>query len=278
MPTASVILDRCRARFDDTTSDWITDARGMAWLDYAQNELVTKFMPLDRLTGFVVAANQEAFTIPSDSLEVDTVWHARDVRKVLTYIEPADFFRLKMTAMSATGYPVVWTEYEKRVYVWPMYGTADATTVASGAITAATTEIGVTTVSGLQIQGLAYVASTTEIIQYTNTATGNIKGVIRGFAGTTGASFASGGTISQMSLQLLYRRTPASIATVTDTPELPAFYHRALEEWVLYLAYAAEGASAKAEAQYQVYQAELEKLEYQGSRLQLGPSRIQDRL
>lgn len=278
MPTASIILDRVRARYGDTNSDFVTNGAGMAWLDYAQNELVTKFMPLDRLTGFVVSANQEAFTIPSDSLEIDTVWHAKAIRSVLKYLEPVEFFKKKMVAQSATGYPVYWTEFEKRIYVWPMYGTASQTGSASGAITAATTEISVVTVSGFEIQGLVEVASSAEIIQYTNTATGNIKGCIRGYAGTTAASFASTATLTQMPLQVLYKRLAASLATVTETPELPTFYHRALEEWVLYLAFSAEGAGAKAEAQYQIYQRELEKLEYQGSKQAMGPLRITDAL
>lgn len=278
MPTASVILTAVKARFGDSGGDFITNARGLDWLDSAQTELVTKFMPLDRLTGFVVSANQEAFAIPGDSLEIDVVWHSRAIRSVLKHVEPVEFFRRKMVAQSATGYPVIWTEFEARIYVWPMYGTADSTIGASGAITAATTEIGVTSVSGFQIQGLLQVASSAEIVQYTNTATGNIKGCIRGYAGTTAASFASTGTVTQMSLQVLYKRNAASLATVTDTPDLPTFYHKALEEWALYLAYAAEGSGEKAQAQYQIYQRELEKLEYQGSKQAMGPLRIVDAL
>ena len=278
MSTATAILDKARQRFGDTSANWITPGAGLNWLDNAQNEINTKFMPLDRLTGFVVAANQEAFGLPSDCLVVEALWHSRAVRTVLIYKTPIEFFKLKMVAQSATGYPQYWTEFENRIYVWPMYGTADQTSTASGAFTIATTQISVATVTGFQIQGLVQ-ASSGEIIQYTNTATGLLKGCIRGYAGTTAASGVDTGTITQMTLQLLYKRQAASLATGGDSIDLPALYERAIEEWVLYLAYAAEGSQEKAAAQYQICQKEFDKLEYIGSRQTIDrPMRIADRL
>ncbi len=250
----------------------------MNWLDNAQDEINTKFMPLTRLTGFVVAANQEAFTVPSDNLMTEAVWHSRAVRTVLIYKVPIEFFKLKMVAQSATGYQQYYTQFEGRYYVWPMYGTADQTSTASGAFTIATTQISVATITGFQIQGLVQ-ASNGEIIQYTNTATGLIKGCVRGYAGTAAASGANAGTLTQMTLQVLYKRQAASLATGGDSVELPPLYERALEEWVLYLAYAAEGSQEKAAAQYQICQKEFDKLEYIGSRDTMDrPIRIIDRL
>lgn len=211
-------------------------------------------------------------------LMVEAVWHSKAVRTVLIYKTPIEFFKLKMVAQSATGYPQYWTEFEGRIYVWPMYASADQTSTASGAFTIATTEISVATITGFQSQGLVQ-ASHGEIIQYTNTSTGTLKGCIRGYAGTTAASGTTTGTVSQMSLQLLYKREAASLSTVTDSPDLPALYEGALEEYVLYLAYLAEGSQEKAAAQYQVYEAEATKLEYIGSRQTMDrPMRIIDRL
>ena len=279
MSTASTILGKCRERFGDSSANWITNAVGMNWIDHAQAELNNKFFPLTRLTGFVVAANQEAFTIPSDHIMTEAVWHSRAVRTVMIYKPAIEFFKLKMVAQSATGYPQYYTEFEGRFYVWPMYGTADATVAASGAINATSTTVSLATVTGLQIQGLVSVASTSEIIQYTLAASGQLSGCQRGYAGTTAASFASTGTLTQMTLQVLYKRAAASISTVTDSVELPMLYERAMEEWVLYLAYAAEGSQEKAAAQYQVAQKEFDKLEYIGSRETMDrPMRIIDRL
>lgn len=250
----------------------------MNWLDAAQAEVNAKFMPLTRLTGFVVSANQEAFTLPADLIMTEVVWHAKAVRTTLIYKTPKEFLKLKMVAQSATGYPQYFTEFEGRIYLWPMYASADQTSTASGAFTIATTQISVATITGFQIQGLVQ-ASNGEIIQYTNTSTGTIKGCVRGYAGTTAASGADTGTLSQMSLQVLYRRQAASLATSLDSVDLPTIYERAIENWVLYLAYAAEGSQQKAEAQYQICQQEFQRLEYIGSRDEMGgPMRIADAL
>jgi len=273
--TATSILDNIRLRFGDASANFITSTLGVSWLNKALEETVLSLMPLRRLKGTDVATNQEAFSIPSDAIMMELVYHAKSQRRLVSRRGRDEFFARKQQIDNAlSDYPTIWTEFEDKVYVWPRYSGKSSTTAASGAITSTSSTVSVATTSSLQSTGRVKINS--EEMEYTNVSTGNIKGVTRGVGGTSAASHASGDTVTQMDLLMLYRRQHASIGTGGETVDIPPYLQPMLEDYALYLAFMAEGSRERGKEQYELYRAKLEQAEYAAKREHLGPLQVRN--
>ena len=280
MANASVILGNTRVKFGDTRGDFITDTVGLTWLNQATDELCEILMPLRRLKGEPVEANQESFAVPTDHIVTEIAYHARGLRQPLEYRDPETFFQLKQSIDGAVGDPRVWTEFEGRIYLWPRYGSASSTTTLSlsGTLSTTSTVITIATVGQLRSNGIVRVDS--EDVQYTTIGTsGTLGGVIRGYSGTTGAQHATGATVTQLDFQILYRRRPASLAAVTAEPDVPLFLHKKFENYILYLAYFAEGNVDKANFYLDLWRKDLADADYPIAKEQVARTlRVKNRL
>lgn len=280
MPTASVILGNARVKFGDTSSNFITDSIGLTWLNQATDQLVEEIQPLRRLAGQAVSADQESFTIPSDNIVIEVAYHARGLRQPLEYKDPEVFFQLKQSIDGAVGDPRVWTEFEDRIYVWPRYGSASNTTSLSLAGTLSTTSTTLTVATSSQLRSSGIIRVDSEDIQYSGKgSSGTLGGVVRGFSGTTANQHATSATVTQLDFQLLYRRRPASLGAVTAEPDIPAFLHRKLENYILYLAYFAEGNVQKANFHLDLFRKDVADADYPLTKEQVSRTlRVKNRL
>ena len=277
MTTGNQVQTFLRQRFGDTDGNFLTDGLTLTLLDQAQNQIVTEFMELRRYKGFTTSAYQEAFSIPTDCIMIEVAWHARNLKRVLTKTTPAEFFRRQQVVDGAVGDPVIWTEMEGKVYVWPRYASASNTTTITATM-AITGDPIIATVGQLTAKGIVRIDS--EDIEYTNKGTsGTLGGVIRGSGGTTAATHASAATVTQLDFQLLYRRTAASLSTIGETLDVTSNYRQLLEAYCLYLAYLAEGSQQKAADQFKVYEKMTQQQSYSAEKADLsGNIRIQDAL
>lgn len=277
MPTGTQVATFLRQRFADTNSDFLTDGLVLTLLDQGQNEIVTNYMQLRRLKGFTTEAYQEGFTIPTDCQMVEVAWHSLNLKRVLTKVTPMVFFERQQVVDGAVGDPVIWTEMEGRIYVWPRYPSDAKTTTITATMTTSSAPV-VATTSQLTSRGIVRIDS--EDIEYTNKGTsGTLGGIIRGAGGTTAATHASAATVTQLPFQVLYRRVAASLSSLGETLDVTAEYRQLLEAYCLYLAYLAEGSQQKAADQYRIYRQMADDGQYSAGKEDLsGNIRIQDRL
>lgn len=274
--TATAILDRVRVRYGDASASFITPTVGLAWLNLGVQEIAQTLMPFKRFVGNSVATGQDSFAVPSDCIMVEDVWQARAIRRVASRVTREEYLQRRAGIDSAlSDYPVIWTEIDNRIYVWPRYSGASPTTTASGAVTSTSTTVSVATVSALQSAGRVLVNG--EEIEYTTTSTGTLRGCVRGVGGTEAASHASGDTVTQRDLMFLYRRQAASIGTGGETVDVPLYLQPAIDEWMLYLAHKAEGSNEIAGQHYQVFRQKMADYAFAAKREHLsGPGRLRN--
>lgn len=256
MPQAGSILSNVRKLFGDPDLDFITDAVGLDWLDQAQRRFCQEVMALDEYKDYTVTAKADKFDLPTNAIiPIWLMWYQSRVAK-LDYATPDQWARIIENQPTSTGIPEWYTVIRKQVQVGPQVpSTASKTSTASGTITASGTTISVVTATG-QFRTKGFVKINSEVLEYTALGAAQLTGATRGVHGTTATSHASGDTVTQVDLMMLYRKTPAALAT-SALPDVPEMFHDYLEKYVLYLAWLARGDQSKAGAAY----GEFEKLE-----------------
>lgn len=277
MATAASLLSNIRKIFGDPDSDFISDAVGLDWLDRAQRRFCNKVLPLDEIKDYTITAKVNKFDLPTATiLPVWLMWYKSSTRK-LDYVPPSTWADQEEAWPNATGTPENYTVLRRQVVVGPQVPqTASSNSTASGAITSTGTTLGLVAASGT-FRSKGYVKINSEIIEYTGVATTTLTGAVRGVHGTTAASHASADTVTQIDLQMLYRKSPAALAT-GNSPDIPDTYHEYLEKYALYLAWLARGDSQKAGAALQEFeQLEQDSLRQTGRRALDNALLIQDR-
>lgn len=278
MANAGSILANVRVIAGDPDRDFITDAIGMDWLNQAQRRFCHRVLSLDEIKDFTVTAKQPRFDLPTDCIiPIQAIWYKSRTVK-LQYKTPDRWATIIEGWPDASGTPDAYTVLRRQLVVGPQKPSSNsATSTASGTISSTTTTFGLTAASGT-FRSKGWVKVNSEIVEYTGVATTTLTGCVRGVHGTNNTSHASGDTVTEIDLQMVYRKAPAAISATTTSPDIPEHFHDYLEKYVLYLAWLARGDSAKAEAALREFE-EYEKsaIKTIGRRAQDGLLQIQDR-
>lgn len=278
MAQAGSILANVRVLAGDPDRDFITDAIGLDWINQSQKRFCHLVMPLDEVKDYTLTGKEWLYDLPTDAImPIWALWYK--TRSVKLQYKPPDRWAFIMEGWpNATGVPDCYTVIRRQLNLGPqVYQSDSATALTSGAMSTTTTTPNLTAASGtFRKKGWLKIGS--EILEYTDVATTTVTGVTRGVHNTTAASYASGTKITEVDLQLLYRRKPADISATGTSPDIPEAYHDYIEKYVLYLAWLARGDTAKAEAalaEFEKYESETKKTI--GRRSQDGLIQIQDR-
>lgn len=266
MTTASSLISDIQTKVGDASGNYLTASLALTWLDQAQKQYVTRLLPLDRTKSFVVTANQEAFTVPDESIMLMSVLVSRDYRHPMKYLDVRKFEAVRSSIFNATGYPTYWTEKDGKIYVWPRFTSASLTSTLNATSAASNTTLTLASTGNLRSAGRAIVG--TEEIEYTAKTSTTLTGVTRGVGGTTAASYASAQLITQTDLEYVYSRHAAALS-LTSEPEIKEAYHENLQWWVMYLYYSGEGANDKAMACLQVHKELIKESEYNEGRVNI---------
>jgi hypothetical protein len=257
MATVASIIQNIRVAFGDPDGDFITNAIGMEWLDVAQQRFCDEVMPLDEIKDYGLTSRLQRYDLPTNTVTVNGVMWFKYTTRKLEWAPPATFDEIQSASPNANpGNPCYYTVFRQQIVVGPQSPSANsATALASGAITAAATTLGLTAASGtFRTRGFLVNSTTGEVVEYTNVATTTVTGVTRGVHGTTAASCASGEVWTEVDMQVKYRKIPAALTTTSASPEVPAVHHRYLEQYVLYLAWRNRGDTGKAEIAYNEFE------------------------
>lgn len=282
MATASTLISDLQTRLGDTAGDKFTSAVLLSWLEEAEKEfLLGAGLVLRAFNLQTVSANQDSFALPSTCIEVDSIVNHRGLTRKLKYVNPHDFVAQQTYVTNAIGDPVLWTELvneggTRRIYVWPRYSQASKTTTTGSTIYASVTTVNCASTGNLRSYG--YVEINSEKIEYTAKTASTLTGCRRGVDQTTAASHASGDAVTQLDIEILHRREPTSLATVTQEPEISQIYHEKLKLYCQYLAYMQEGSMDKATAAYELWKNALKEAEYTAKREHLGVMRVRNQL
>ena len=279
MATAASLISNVRLYYGDPSGEFITDSVGMEWLSLAQERFVNNVMPLDEVKEYIVTAKQKRYDLPDNCIEPTRVIWYKDMQTILTAESPPEFERLQSGFPNGIGRPVFYTVFRRQLVVGPQSPVANsATSLASGAHNTSTTVIGVATGSGVfRARGWAIVASTGEVFEYTGVSGDTLTGCTRGLHNTTAASVPSNATITQVDMQMQYRRTPSAVATTSESPVIPTAFHRYLEMYMLYRAWLSRGDSSKAQIAYNEFESFEETAKEKVGRRFLEPISIKDR-
>lgn len=282
MATAGSILGYIRVLLGDPDQDFVSDTIGLDWLNEAQRRFCHNVLALDEYKDYPIVAKKLRYDFPTDCITpIGVMWYQSRVTK-LGYRPPDTWSYQEEAFPNSTGTPDYYTVIRRQVVIGPNVPTTNsATALASGAIQASNTTLGFTAASGnFRTKGFLQIASGTsvEIVEFGGVATTTVTNVTRGVHNTTAASFGSGASITQIDLQMLYRKSPAIMTASTSSPDIPEAYHDYLTKYALYLGWLSRGDQSKADRAF----VEFESLEKDtkktiGRRSQDGVMRIQDK-
>lgn len=253
MAQAGSILANVRVLAGDPDKDFITDAVGLDWINQAQKRFCHNVLPLDEFKDYAITSKQPRFDLPTDAIiPIWAMWFQQRTQK-LEYRPPSRWAYLIEGWPNATGTPDAYTVIRRQLVVGPQTPqTNSATALFSNALDSSATTISLTAASGtfrskgwLILQGTGGDAD--EVVEYTAVSTTEVTGVVRGVHNTTAATHASGKRVTEVDLQMLYRRAPNAISTTTTEPDVPRAYQDYLEKYCLYLAWIARGDMEKAQ-------------------------------
>lgn len=275
--TAGSILQNVRVQVGDPDRDFLSDTIGLEWLSQAEQRFCDEILALDEIKDYTLTAKQLRYDLPSNCIiPLGVMWYKNANRKLDPY-DPSVWDDLLEGTYDGQGTPTHFTIQRQQLVIGPDSPTANsATSTASGAITAAATTLGLTAASGT-FRSRGFVLIGTEVIEYTAISTTTLTGCTRGVHGTVAASVASAATVTEIDMQMRYRRAPTPLTATTQSPEIPAIWHKFLEKYAMYLYFLARGDSSKAEVVYNEFEAmEKSAKEKVGARI-LAMRRIRDR-
>lgn len=278
MATAGSILLNVRKIFGDADRDWLDDTTGLDWLNQAQRRFCHKVLPLDEIKDFTITQYVKRYDLPTDCIMPVWVKWYKNREDKLEYTPPDVWAELEVANPTGEGTPESYAVIRRQLVIGPRRpNSTSATSTASGAITSTASTLGLTAASGT-FRSKGYVKINSEIIEYTGVATTTLTGCIRGKHGTTAASHASADTVTEIDMQMLYRKAPAAISATTTSPDIPEYTHEYLEKYILYLAWLAQGNKDKAAAALEEFHALEEDMRKTiGRRAQDGLLRIREK-
>lgn len=279
MATAGSLISNIRVQIGDPNGDFLTDTIGYEWLSVAEQRFCHEVLALDEVKDYPLTARQKRYDLPSDCyLPMSVSWYKNAGRK-LSWADPAEFEEFEVYHPSTTGYPKAYTVIRRQLVMGPAAPVADsATTLASGATTSTATTIGLTAASGtLRSRGFLLNVTTSEVVEYTAIATTTVTGCTRGVHNTTATAVASNDQWKEIDVQMRYRKSPAVITASTQSPEIPAAFHRYLEQFVTFMAWKSRGDKAKAEAAYNQFEQDEKRAKDTIGRRAFEPRGIKDR-
>lgn len=279
MATASALVARIQvelgaANADSQANSLFASANLYGWLDEAQQEFAKRTMCLRGINGQTVVTNQDSFALPDDCLLVEAVIARKNWNRKVKKVTPTDFINQQTAVQTALATdPSIWCEMDGRIYVYPRYSNSSLTTLVNATTAAADTTITMSSTSNLRSYGRILIGS--EEIEYTGKTSTTLTGCRRGVAQTTAASYASAQAVTQIDLDILYRRMPIALAS-TASPEIKSSYHELLKYYAKHMALTAEGALEKASAHFQLWDKGVTEAEYTAKRESLGTVTIRD--
>lgn len=266
----------CQSELADTAGNTFTSTILYGWLDEAQKAWATELYPaLLRVRNFVsVSQYQDRFQVPTDRIALEGLVTRRTLVRKLKWVNPTDYMNQQTSVNNAiSNDPVIWTEMDGGIYIWPRYGGTSLLTTAGSFASAAATSINIATTSQLRTYGRVKIGS--EEIEYTDIAGSTIHGCTRGLNQTTAASISTGATVTQLDLEIDYVRHPVALAS-TASPEIDTAFHQYLKLYVKYLAYMQEGSYERANEMMGLWKEALEKARYSQERQGTGPLHLRD--
>lgn len=279
MATASALIAKIQTELgapnaDSQANSLFASSNLYGWLDEAQGEFAKRTMCLRGINGQTVKTNQDSLPLPDDCLLVEAVIARKNWNRKVKKVTPTDFINQQTGVQTALGTdPSIWCEMDGRIYVFPRYSNSSLTTTLNASTTESASTITMSSTDNLRSYGRVLVSS--EEIEYTGKTSTTITGCRRGVAQTTAASYASGTTVTQIDVDILYRRMPVALAS-TASPEIKSSYHDLLKYYVKHMALTAEGAMEKASAQFQLWDKGVVEAEYTAKREDLGTVTIRD--
>lgn len=277
--SAGSLLGDIRTQFGDPDRDFLTDTIGLEWLTEAQERFCHEVLPLDEIADYSVTAGVKRLDLPTNCIIPFTAQYWQNARRELAPVDPSEWDTYEVSRFLSSGYPRSFSVIRQQLVIGPAAPIANsATALASGAITAAATTIGLTAASGtFRTKGWVKNQTTGEVIEYTGVSTTTLTGCIRGVHGTSAASCASGEQFKEIDLQMRYRRSPTPITATTQNPDIPTAFQRYLKQYVLFLAWRARGDKAKADAAYTQFEQEEKRAKDTVGRRVFAPKYIKDR-
>lgn len=257
LTAGSIITDLC-VQFGDPGQDFITDAIGLEWLTAAQERLCHETLALDEIADYSVTSGQKRQDLPTNCLIPYTVVYMKNAGRELEAIDPSEWDGYEVSRILTSGFPRGFSIIRRQLVIGPAAPSqTSATALASGAITASATTIGLTGASGtFRTRGWVKNQTTGEVIEYTGVSTTTLTGCTRGVHGTSAASCASGEQFKEIDLQMRYRKSPAPLTATSTVPDVPTAFQRYLGQYFLFLAWRARGDKQKADAAYNQFSEE----------------------
>lgn len=279
MPTASYLIADVQVKMGDPSGNIYTSANLLNWCDQAQKIFAEQALSLRFTDATWVTTGLVRIPIPTDVISIEALITSRGrIPRKLKRVTPTDFFNQQTAVQGVLATdPVLWTEIDQNIYVYPRYnGLSQATTLAAGLTTTGATAV-VGTTAGFSTRGgpLRIIIASgvgSEEVEYQQASTGEFQNLTRGLgpAGSVG-TWTTGASVTQGDLLIVYRRNPVALGTVTATPDIRSVYHEKLELYMMYLCYQQTGEMEKAQSMYQLWQQAIQDSMYTAAREYLGP-------
>lgn len=284
MPTASYLIADVQVKMGDPSGNIYTSANLLNWCDQAQKVFCEQALNLRFTDATWVTTGLVRIPMPSDVIMIEALITSRGrIPRKLKRVTPTDFFNQQTAVQGVLATdPVLWTEIDQNIYVYPRYNGLSQATVLASSLSPTAQSVFVGTTSGFSSRGgplrlILASGATTEEVEYQQLATGTFTGITRGLgpAGSA-ATWSTGASVTQADLLMVYRRNPVPLATVTATPDIRSVYHEKLELYMMYLCYQQTGEMEKSSSMYELWQQAIKDALYSAGREFLGPMSNRD--
>lgn len=231
---ASDILTSVRAQIPDIVTDITADGNDFSlatlllWLNDAMRIMATSAPIIQDWHAIASEEGMDIYELPSRILSVEQLWY--DSQPCVRVPELDMLWSEKVTSRSYYFGPHS-IHATPRIHVSPAADRTSLSTTTTGALTATTTTIPLTSVTGLQDYG--YIKVEDEIIMYRTISTLNLTQVLRGQAGTTATTHASGAAVTELNIFFKCSRLPVPVTTPSDIVEIPIGLTPIIELYIL---------------------------------------------
>ena len=284
MPTASYLIADVQVKLGDPSGNIYTSANLLNWCDQAQKVFCEQALNLRYTDATWVTTGLVRIPMPTDVIMVEALITSRArLPRKLKRVTPTDFFNQQTAVQGALATdPVLWTEMDQNIYVYPRYNGISMATVLSSFLSPTGATMTVGTIAGFSTRGgplrlILASGTTSEEVEYQQASTGEFQGLTRGLgqAGSA-ATWSTGASVTQADLLMVYRRNPSALGTVTATPDIRSVYHEKLELYMMYLCYQQTGEMEKSQSMYELWQQAIKDAMYSAGREFLGPMNVRD--
>lgn len=230
--TAAKIPTRSTAYLPDNDGDFMDVFQTYDWLNDGLDLLARIAGGILDTTGVRTLIGQGAYELPTQWVKITNVWH--DGYPVALGARADAFYRDKVSSTISNVLLVDKFNDKTVIELWPQPSSSGLSTTTTGSMTATSTSVALTSVTGLLPMGLIQIEN--EVMLYSAISGLTLTGLIRGMGGSVAVAHNSAVTATELNLRLVGYRFPSryAVGDSAKTLAVPPAWESMLTDYIVH--------------------------------------------